>query len=247
MLAEQRRQRVVLVHVLWVRVRTCATHALLGDADHSPPQHVVNDLGGNVASIFLFVFCFFCFFWFCRYYGPEMLSRFTSLPNIRTTSPADTGPRLNYVVYVPPVEHMPLGLRRADGTPAEWNAFLAPNWGGVVVQNLPTINAAGAEAAAREDALAAAAVGGGNGSSTSGSSSSDGSGGSGGVPTLKVDLEAAFEAFVWQFRSHVGLTVLGYSGGGPVALNRIDSWEEHRFMRRQLQVRRCDELLLAVF
>jgi hypothetical protein len=171
-----------------------------------------------------------------------VLSRFTSLPNIRTTSPADTGPRLNFVVYVPPVEQMPLELRRADGTPAEWNAFLAPNWGGVVVQNLPT-NAAGAEAAAGAHALGAAAAGGANGSSASGSSSSGGSGVGGRIPTLDVDLEAAFEAFVWQFRSHVGIGVLGYSGGGSLALNRIDRWEEHRFMRRQLQVRRCDEPL----
>eukprot|EP00729_Bicosta_minor_P007201 gene7202-13475_t len=148
------------------------------------------------------------------FYNESVLSRFLSLPSLKTSSPADEGPRLNFVVYVPPKEHTPLTLKLADGSDAAWNGFLAPGWGGIVIQNAAEQTQTGETA-------------GGKGKNNSAKRK---------VPhewVLDVDAKAAFEAFSYYLRELLNVPFLPYSASSMG--NTIGVWERDRFMRRQLR------------
>ncbi|KAJ3330724.1 hypothetical protein HDU91_003510, partial [Kappamyces sp. JEL0680] len=51
-------------------------------------------------------------------------------------SAVSTSPAINFVLYIPPKATTPLRILHTDGTPLESNAFLIPQWGGIIVKNL---------------------------------------------------------------------------------------------------------------
>lgn len=46
-------------------------------------------------------------------------------------------PSLNFVVYVPSMKHSPIYMKNKDGELSSSNAFLSPQWGGIMIYNLP--------------------------------------------------------------------------------------------------------------
>ncbi|XP_048583102.1 GPI transamidase component PIG-S isoform X2 [Nematostella vectensis] len=48
-------------------------------------------------------------------------------------------PNLNFIVFVPSKKHTPLHLRSKDGSSVPSNAFLSPQWGGIVVYNMDDV------------------------------------------------------------------------------------------------------------
>ncbi|RKP37695.1 phosphatidylinositol-glycan biosynthesis class S protein, partial [Dimargaris cristalligena] len=68
---------------------------------------------------------------------PRDLPHFVNTQDWNLDSTETNMPLLNFVLYVPPAHLSPLVVREADGTPSPYNAFLAPRWGGIVVNNPP--------------------------------------------------------------------------------------------------------------
>ncbi|EDO47558.1 predicted protein, partial [Nematostella vectensis] len=48
-------------------------------------------------------------------------------------------PNLNFIVFVPSKKHTPLHIRSKDGSSVPSNAFLSPQWGGIVVYNMDDV------------------------------------------------------------------------------------------------------------
>nr|XP_058955244.1 GPI transamidase component PIG-S-like [Pocillopora verrucosa] len=46
-------------------------------------------------------------------------------------------PSLNFVVYVPSKKHSPIYMKNKDGELSSSNAFMSPQWGGIMIYNLP--------------------------------------------------------------------------------------------------------------
>uniref|UniRef100_K1PHI6 GPI transamidase component PIG-S n=1 Tax=Magallana gigas TaxID=29159 RepID=K1PHI6_MAGGI len=53
-------------------------------------------------------------------------------------SHASNNPMLNFIVYVPSRDQHPLHIVLKNGEKVKTNSFLSPQWGGIVVQNLPS-------------------------------------------------------------------------------------------------------------
>lgn len=52
-------------------------------------------------------------------------------------SPASTNPELNFLVYVPSKDQYPLYIRDDDEQNIPTNSFLSPQWGGILIYNIP--------------------------------------------------------------------------------------------------------------
>lgn len=53
-------------------------------------------------------------------------------------SHASNNPMLNFIIYVPSRDQHPLHIVHKNGEKVKTNSFLSPQWGGIVVQNLPS-------------------------------------------------------------------------------------------------------------
>nr|XP_022288860.1 GPI transamidase component PIG-S-like [Crassostrea virginica] len=53
-------------------------------------------------------------------------------------SHASNNPMLNFIVYIPSRDQHPLQIKHKNGENVRTNSFLSPQWGGIVIQNLPS-------------------------------------------------------------------------------------------------------------
>ncbi|KAF5368925.1 hypothetical protein D9758_002882 [Tetrapyrgos nigripes] len=69
---------------------------------------------------------------------PEDLTIFINSAEWTLSSSSTNDPVLHFVLFVPSAKRRPLLILNDDGTPSTSNAFLIPQWGGIVICNLPT-------------------------------------------------------------------------------------------------------------
>jgi len=53
-------------------------------------------------------------------------------------SSASNDPVLHFVLFIPSILHRPLYLLDSEGNPVKSNAFILPQWGGIIVYNFPS-------------------------------------------------------------------------------------------------------------
>ncbi len=51
-------------------------------------------------------------------------------------SAVSTSPCIHFLLYIPSLTHTPLQIRYSDDTILATNAFLIPQWGGIVINNV---------------------------------------------------------------------------------------------------------------
>ncbi|KAJ3085980.1 hypothetical protein HK102_013631 [Quaeritorhiza haematococci] len=73
-----------------------------------------------------------------HYLRPKSLSHFINSAEWNLASVISTGQPINFILYVPPESQRPLHLMRSNGEFLPSNAFLIPQWGGIVVSNPTT-------------------------------------------------------------------------------------------------------------
>ncbi|KAJ3891189.1 phosphatidylinositol-glycan biosynthesis class S protein-domain-containing protein [Lentinula edodes] len=69
---------------------------------------------------------------------PEDLTVFINSAEWTLSSSSSNDPVLHFVLFVPSPARRPLIILNPDGTPSSSSAFLIPQWGGIVILNLPT-------------------------------------------------------------------------------------------------------------
>ncbi|KAF5385573.1 hypothetical protein D9757_006732 [Collybiopsis confluens] len=69
---------------------------------------------------------------------PEDLTVFVNSAEWTLSSSSSNDPVLHFVLFVPSAERRPLRILNEDGTPSTSSAFLIPQWGGIVILNLPS-------------------------------------------------------------------------------------------------------------
>jgi phosphatidylinositol glycan class S len=74
-----------------------------------------------------------------HYFTPEYLSYFLNLNEWKLDFTTSNEPNINFILYIPRKDQTPLRIRNSDGTysATEPDAFLIPQWGGVVIYNVP--------------------------------------------------------------------------------------------------------------
>ncbi|KAH6561486.1 hypothetical protein BASA50_001235 [Batrachochytrium salamandrivorans] len=70
--------------------------------------------------------------------SPKSLSNFVNSVEWNLASVVSSASPIHMILYIPPFEQTPLFVLHSDGSTLESNAFLIPQWGGVVIRNLPT-------------------------------------------------------------------------------------------------------------
>ncbi|THU93523.1 hypothetical protein K435DRAFT_670103 [Dendrothele bispora CBS 962.96] len=70
---------------------------------------------------------------------PEDLTIFVNSAEWTLSSSSSNDPVLHFVLFVPSLSRRPLVILNDDGTPSTSNAFLIPQWGSIVICNLPPI------------------------------------------------------------------------------------------------------------
>ncbi|KAF9788052.1 phosphatidylinositol-glycan biosynthesis class S protein-domain-containing protein [Thelephora terrestris] len=65
----------------------------------------------------------------------EDLTVFVNSAEWSLSSSASNDPVLHFVLFVPSIPHRPLYLLDSEGTPMKSNAFILPQWGGIVIHN----------------------------------------------------------------------------------------------------------------
>jgi len=68
----------------------------------------------------------------------EDLTVFVNSAEWSLSSSASNDPVLHFVLFIPSMAHRPLYLLDSEGSPLKSNAFILPQWGGIVVRNLPS-------------------------------------------------------------------------------------------------------------
>ncbi|KAL2916909.1 GPI transamidase component [Polyrhizophydium stewartii] len=68
---------------------------------------------------------------------PKSLTSFINSAEWNLASVVSLAPPINLILYIPPASFSPLVLLHTDGSPLASNAFLVPQWGGIVVRSLP--------------------------------------------------------------------------------------------------------------
>ncbi|KIK51930.1 hypothetical protein GYMLUDRAFT_979740 [Collybiopsis luxurians FD-317 M1] len=67
----------------------------------------------------------------------EDLTVFINSAEWTLSSSSSNDPVLHFVLFIPSAQRRPLSILNADGTPGASSAFLIPQWGGIVILNLP--------------------------------------------------------------------------------------------------------------
>jgi len=68
---------------------------------------------------------------------PKDLTHFINSEEWSLTSAVSTAPEIHFLLYIPSHSTSPLMIVHSDGTELLSNAFLIPQWGGIVVENFP--------------------------------------------------------------------------------------------------------------
>ncbi|KAJ3755155.1 phosphatidylinositol-glycan biosynthesis class S protein-domain-containing protein [Lentinula raphanica] len=68
---------------------------------------------------------------------PEDLTVFINSAEWTLSSSSSNDPVLHFVLFIPSARHRPLAILNSDGTPSSSSAFLIPQWGGIVILDLP--------------------------------------------------------------------------------------------------------------
>ncbi|KAI7870785.1 phosphatidylinositol-glycan biosynthesis class S protein [Spinellus fusiger] len=71
------------------------------------------------------------------YFEPEHLPHFINSAEWNLASTISSYPTINFILYVPSPDEMPLRIHDTHGEPLMSNAFLVPQWGGVAIKNPP--------------------------------------------------------------------------------------------------------------
>ncbi|KAJ3321469.1 GPI transamidase component [Boothiomyces sp. JEL0866] len=66
---------------------------------------------------------------------PKDLTHFINSAEWNLASAVSSSPPIHFIVYVPPRQSSPLQIFRSDGTLLESNAFLIPQWGGIIIRD----------------------------------------------------------------------------------------------------------------
>jgi len=64
-----------------------------------------------------------------------------------------TEPLLNFILFVPSLNESPLQIQASDGSYSKWNAFISPQWGGIVIYNPPSSLTEESDSLKEEDIL----------------------------------------------------------------------------------------------
>ncbi|XP_061171873.1 GPI transamidase component PIG-S-like [Saccostrea echinata] len=72
------------------------------------------------------------------YYEEKDLPHTINPLEAKLGSHASNNPMLNFIVYVPSRDQSPLHIVDKNGKTVKTNSFLSPQWGGIVIQNLPS-------------------------------------------------------------------------------------------------------------
>ncbi|TFY82931.1 hypothetical protein EWM64_g1082 [Hericium alpestre] len=67
----------------------------------------------------------------------EDLTIFVNSAEWTLSSSVSNDPVLHFILFIPSKSHTPLRILDTDNRPAPWNAFVLPQWGGIVLLNLP--------------------------------------------------------------------------------------------------------------
>ncbi|KAJ1959681.1 GPI transamidase component [Dipsacomyces acuminosporus] len=67
---------------------------------------------------------------------PNMLSHFANSPSWNLASTDPVSPMLNFILYVPELSSQPMQVLDSENRPVQTNAFLVPQWGGIIISNL---------------------------------------------------------------------------------------------------------------
>ncbi|KAK1226222.1 GPI transamidase component [Marasmius sp. AFHP31] len=68
---------------------------------------------------------------------PEQLTVFINSAEWTLSSSSSNDPVLHFLLFVPSANRRPLRILNKDGLPTSSNSFLIPQWGGIVITNLP--------------------------------------------------------------------------------------------------------------
>ncbi|XP_062591394.1 GPI transamidase component PIG-S-like [Saccostrea cucullata] len=72
------------------------------------------------------------------YYEEKDLPHTINPLEAKLGSHASNNPMLNFIVYIPSRDQSPLHIVDKNGKPVKTNSFLSPQWGGIVILNLPS-------------------------------------------------------------------------------------------------------------
>ncbi|KAK7044600.1 GPI transamidase component PIG-S [Favolaschia claudopus] len=70
---------------------------------------------------------------------PEDLTVFVNSAEWSLSSSVSNDPVLHFIVFVPSASRRPLKILDSNGLPSSSNAFLLPQWGGIVIYNPPSV------------------------------------------------------------------------------------------------------------
>ncbi|KAL5033133.1 hypothetical protein BDV3_000150 [Batrachochytrium dendrobatidis] len=71
------------------------------------------------------------------YMNVKALSNFLNSAEWNLASVVSSASPINLILYIPPMEQTPLHVLHYNGTVLDSNSFLIPQWGGVVIRNVP--------------------------------------------------------------------------------------------------------------
>ncbi|KAI8926129.1 phosphatidylinositol-glycan biosynthesis class S protein [Entophlyctis helioformis] len=69
--------------------------------------------------------------------NPKALTNFINSAEWNLASVVSSAQPINLIVYIPPAQQSPLYVQHSDGSLLKTNAFLIPQWGGIIVKNTP--------------------------------------------------------------------------------------------------------------
>jgi phosphatidylinositol glycan class S len=133
-------------------------------------------------------------------YLPEAISR----AEAKLASHISQLPDVNFVIYIPKREEYPLYIKSLDGSYSNSNAFLSPQWGGVVVYNPKEANSTKGESEMVEAMLDMESV----------------------MPVFLVQLRALLGIPEWKPTPGVHVP--------PLPANELHDWQLHRLLRKKV-------------